>query len=320
LVNETSRRYGFPLIILFSVNDEVINSKPPAPLPRDPLREATKLDLEIESLKKKNRWETVAQIMPMIATLVATAGFFFTMFVFQSQRTDEQRKDRLGREIEQRTKLQNQIRSDVDEILRFTGEEKVTLSRVSFLLEDVKTVMESKVNETERVSDLFPAYKRSLSESLVVLIRDDCDFSKFPRDVGLANTVIEHWKDYSEYLKSELPKLDYILFKYSRALQTIRDENPGYLEGLYLSDDGYEVSGKHRKRANEQVLYAHFVDILDGFNLHLALLDNPSDEAKKIKKAQLKEFESSLCNPVIAKDFLGSEFTNEKCKTTGNGR
>lgn|GEM_PF-2750409 len=283
--------------------------------------ELAKLKLEIESLKKKNRWEIIAQFLPLIATTLAVAGFFLTILQFESRRTAErtqavveQQKERLTREIDQTTRLQNQIRTDIDEILRFTRDEQQTVARVSFLLEDMKTVMESKVNEKDKVSDIFPQYERRLTKSLVIMVRDDCDFSKNPRDVGLANIVIDRWDDYSIYLKGEPQKLDYILYEYIRALESLRDQNPGYLEGMQL-DDGFKPSREYAKEKTEPILYNHFIDILDGFREHIALLgtDNLSEEAGKLKKKHLDKLQSALRNQTISNYIICTYFPEQPC-------
>ena len=167
------------------------NAIPPT---ADPLsaKQAEKLDLEIAILRKKNKWDVVAYFMPILATLVGVAGFFFTVVAFDSQRkaeqgriVSEQKRDRIAREIDQQVRFQNQIRTDIDEILRSARDEKQPISRVSFLLEDMKTVLDSNVNETKKVSEVFPGYQRTLTKSLVILVRDDCDFTRDSRMLAL---------------------------------------------------------------------------------------------------------------------------------------
>jgi hypothetical protein len=284
-------------------------------------KQGEKLDLEIKSLRKKNRWEPVAQLMPIIATLLGIAGFFFTVVQFQSQRSDEQQKDRISREVEQRSRFQNQIRTDIDEILRSAHDERQTVSSVAFLLEDMKTVLKSNVNESRKVSDVYPEYERSLTKSLVILVRDDYDFTKNPRDVDLANIIIYRWDDYSKYLEGESPKLNYILYEYTRALQSLRDQNPGYLEGLKLNEERtrYIPSPKYDRKRNGYVLYNHFISIVDGFKRHIEILgtENLSEEAREVKANNFRLFEAALCNRTISKYILGPDFTDQPC---GDGR
>jgi hypothetical protein len=228
------------------MNDEKPEATPTAESsPGSPLTEKNerKLDLEIDNLKIKNKWEARGPLMPIAATLLAIAGFLFTVIQFQCGRASEQQKDRANRQAEQQrdrnlrtaeqlARCQDQLRLDSSELIKSAQEQRQTSSGVSFLLEDVRAALACKVNETQKLSDLFPDYEHALTEGLVNLVRDDYDFVKNPRDVSLANAIIEHWTDYTTYLKKEPGDLDYILYKYTDALQDLRNQNPGYMECL----------------------------------------------------------------------------------------
>jgi hypothetical protein len=276
-----------------------------------------KLNLEIENLRKKNKWEALAQFIPVIATFIGVVGFFFTVYQFQSQRGVEAKKDRISREADLRTRLQNQVRNDIDEILRSVRNQTQTVSRIKFLLDDVATVMESSVrqgDQDEKMGDIFREYEEKLTASLVILVRDDCDFTDNPRDVDLANAVIQYWDKYSDYLKEDLQKLDWILYKYARALQSLHDKNPGFFEHLTLNKETkeYEVSPPYLGQKNEPVLYGHFIAIADGFKFHIVLLDkqNSGEEVKRVRKVNLRRFQDALANRDISEYILGEYLTD----------
>jgi hypothetical protein len=288
----------------------VTNTTQTYPPPADLLtsKQMDKLNLEIEGLRKQNDLAPWPQFAPLIVAALGLAGLAFTIFQFQAG----QKKDRLTRELDQRTRLQNQLRNDIDQILLFTRDEKQTVSRVSFLLEDMKTVLRSQVNEKQTVSDVFPHYERSLTKSLVKLVRDDCDFTKNPRDVGLAHTIIHYWNDYSDYLNRDLKKLHYILYEYIRAFQALRTQNPGYLENLKINPqtDEYEVSPEYEAKEGEAILYNTFIDIRDGFIKHLEILGDEglSEEAKQLKRTIAQAFHNDFGNKLIADDILPPSF------------
>jgi hypothetical protein len=267
-------------------------------------KQVEKLTLEIEVLRKQNEWwPRFVQAAPLIVAALGLGGLAFTIYQFQSG----QKKDRSVRELDQRSRLQNQMRTDIDQVLQFPCDRKQTVSRVSFLLRDIKTVLESQVNAKQTVVDFFPLYERRLTESLVKLVRDDCDFQK-PRDVGLANTVIDYWDDYSSYLKTDLKKLDYILYEYIRALQALRYKNPGYLESLKLATEtgGYDVPPQFEEKDGEAILYNHFIDISAGFKRHLEILGNEqlSEEEVQLKNSAASEFQDALSNAEISRHVL----------------
>jgi hypothetical protein len=287
--------------------------------------EIQKLDLEAQSLRKKNKWDLRAQFMsPIIAMVLGIVGLSITLNQYRGQRKaeqnrtiSEQQKDRQNSAVDQRSRLQNQIRTDIDEILRFPRDEKQTVSRVSFLLEDIKTVMDSTTYVDEKkqiVSDTFPEYKRRLTESLVILITNDCDFTRNARDVGLANTVIRHWDDYGDYLKTDRKKLDWIRNEYIMALESFRNANPGYLEEIQLGVDGVSPGPKYAKQEIEPILYARFIDILDGFKWHLDLSpENLSDQDKNRRERLLKQFLDTLHNTALSDYTICQSFPDRPC-------
>jgi hypothetical protein len=249
------------------------NGKPAPPRESLPAQQADKSDLEEEKLKleivelrKKNKWWAQPIFATGVGVIVGVLGLFLTVVQFESQRTSEQDRTIIEQQRDRTIRFQNQIRADIDEILRFTRDQTQTVSRVSFLLEDIKTVMQSQVNDKQKVSDLFPGYERRLSESLVFLVRDDCDFTRNPRDVELANMVVGRWYDYSAYLKEDPEKFDYILYEYIRALEYLRQQNPGYFDDMSLSEEktDYIVTPRYQRQKNESILYSHFLDIVDG--------------------------------------------------------
>jgi hypothetical protein len=270
-----------------------------------------KLELEVENLRKKNRWELWAQFLPMV---IAVVGFSIAIYQFQSQRGD----DRRGREIERTARFQNQVRADVDEILRSAHDEHRAGSRMAFLLDDIKAVLKSDVDESHTFANVFPEYERSVTQSLVLLVRDDYDFTKNPRDVDSAFVITSHWNDYSKYLKGEPDKLHYILFEYTKALQGVHEQSPGYFESITLSEDGtkFVPSPRYDKGENGYVLYNRFIAIKDGFLRHLEMLGNGnlSEVEKDVRSNSISLFESKLCNPTIAKNIFGPDFTDEPCE------
>lgn len=308
----------------------VTSSTSPVTYPTAPdlltARQVNKLELEIASLSAKSYWDNVTQLMPIIATLMGVLGFAFTVFVFASQYRMQQEKDRTSRELEYKTKLQNQVRGDADELLRFTGDQKLTVARAAFLLRDMDTVLNTKLNNGKTIDEefgqtiegKFQGYRSSLTVSLMILVRDDCDFNNNPKDVGLANQIAVNWTDYSTFLREEndLNQLDHILFKYIEALKRYRRIHPGYLESITLKNDAYDVGPKFKQQNEEQPRFTHFIDLRDGIVLHLGFLEgvNQVDKARSMKTDYIKDFVGALCNRVVAQRLLGEDYTEQSCQ------
>jgi hypothetical protein len=268
-----------------------------------------KLKLEIASLRKKNKWETGLQVVPLFTTLIAIVGFFFGFYQFQRQ----QERERVTREADLKLKLQSQWRADGDAIFGFPQDPKETISKVSFLFEDLKNILASQVNDKENMSDVFPSYKQQFTRSLVKLIIRDSDFNTNPRDVTLAATALEHWEDYASYLKENLGELRPILYKHVRALRYLKDKNPAYFQKItYDAANQYHVPPEFEKQEGEEKLYQHFLGITNGFKAHLALLkDDARPEAAKIQEQYERNFQSALCRPAISVKILGHFYQDE---------
>lgn len=293
------------------------------------LRETEKLELEIQNLSLKNRWEARTQLMPIVATILAIAGFFFTVIQFQCGRRAEQQKDRNSREAEQQkdrnlktaeqlSRCQSQLRTDTEALIKSGREGKQTASEVFFLLEDARAALACKVNETQTLGNLFPNYERALSESLVRLVRDDYDFTNSPRDVSLANAIADQWVDYKTYLKTDAKALNYILYKYTNALQDLGEQNRGYMKCLDVDKETKQVTvcDKFDKRKNQAELYNHFADLVAGFQEHAELLDEGFLDAQAIKRRNKirLDFQEAICNRVISEHFLGTFLSGGECK------
>lgn len=265
--------------------------------------------------------------MPVITALISVTGLVVSVIIFGYQQSIEQEKNRTARELERRTTLQNQIRGDIDEILRFTGDSKLSVSRAAFLLADIQTTLDSPINRTsldpadkenKKLADVLHGYKDSLNRSLAILVKDDCDFTRHSRDAGLANAVVAYWHDYPDYLAKEsedFDKLNYILWKYVKALQTLHDRNPGYLESFYVDKNGLWPGRRFAKRINQDLLYRRLIGLTDGFRMHLAILckDGLRENAKELRTARLEEFQTSLSNPVLSHALLSEELQNKSC-------
>jgi len=307
----------------------LVRRRPPVTIPATPVtypppkdlltaRQVDKLELEIASLSTKSDWDNVTQLMPIIATLMGVVGFAFTVFVFASQYRMQQEKDRTSRELEYKTNLQNQVRGDADELLRFKGDQKLTVARAAFLLGDMDTVLNTKLNNGRTMGEEFRGYRRSLTVSLMILVRDDCDFNNNPKEVGLANQIAYNWTDYSTFLREEqgLNQIEHILFKYIEALKKYRRTHPGYLESITLTNDVYEVGARFRQQNEEQPRFTHFIDLRDGILTHLRYLDSvkQADEAELMKRDYIRDFVGTLCNPAVAQDLLGKDYTKQPCE------
>lgn len=269
-------------------------------------KQIDKLDLEIESLRKRTRWETFLQFIPLATATVLVLGFCFSVYQFYQG----QEKERISREVDQRNRVETRILSDAEGILDKTQ----TLSKASFLFADLGRALESQVGDKQ--SGEFQVYRGPFTESLAALVADDLDFEKNPRDVRFARLALDHWPDYSTYLKDHLKRLDRILDAYVSALRHLRDANPDFVKDIEYdaSTHQYVTFPKTaEQKAKDKQLTQYFSDIVDGFKRCLALIPQEKPEGTVIKDKNVINFEGALCRPEFSKQILGDS-KNAPCQ------
>lgn len=265
--------------------------------------EIEKLKLEIENLQKKNRWDSVIPIIPPIVSVVTVAlsiaGLFFGFWQFkrlQERTIDEQKHQRTER-------LEKQMRSDVDELSRFAQEKNQTLSRLSFLLDDLNIIRPS--TPTNDLSpQIFNSYERTLTKALVSQIVDGVDLKSSQKDATFATAIPKNWTDYRNYLQQyeQQPTLNKILNNYTVALQYLRNKNPEYFDKFGYGPTNY-FEPANFKQAEGQDLAQHCIQLLDGFKAHLDLMVDPRSQEAKTKN--IRAFAKALPIKSIAQHVLG---------------
>jgi hypothetical protein len=276
------------------------------------------LKLEIIELRKKTRW----QLTPAITALISVAGLVVSVLLFGWQQASEQDKNRVARELERRATLQNQISLETDEILRFPGDPKLTISRVAFLLADIQSMLDSPISQTSvdpqdrprKLADVLADYQDHLTRSLVFLVRDECDLSRKARDAGLARAISQYWPAYPDYLaENPMEELNWVLWKYTKALEKFQHQNPGYLESFVPTEHAIEPGRRYKRRQDEDLRYGHLIDLSDGFKEHLKILcrEPQTEDAKALRQGRFEEFQTNLSNPIVS-DFLLKAKTDKK--------
>lgn len=188
--------------------------------------------------------------MPLITTLVAVAGLWFGVVKFFG----EQRQVRTLRS-------EGQIRANTDQILSFPKNELLSVSRVLFLLAELRDLV-------QRV----PEKKQEITNILGELIQHS-DFDKL-RDIRLSVTVFEHWPEYLQKIRTNPRAQKLVTYKYYQAFRHLHEEDPGYFETLNLDPNSGFVVGPGGY--TEESIFLRFERLVWGFSLYLkAIKANP---------------------------------------------
>lgn len=255
-----------------------------------------KLNLEIQELKNKDSFANkLPQYIPLITTLIAVGGFCFTVYqFFEAQNKDRlakeeaRNKDSLVREREQQLRDENQIRTNVEQLLTLDPKEEESVGRVFFLLEDLNVLVSRN-----------PAERPKITNSLVEFIRNDCNFDNL-RHIRIDIAALQHWPAYTSYLSENASAHNFIIYKYFQAFRHLHDEDKEYFESIeYETGYGFRVN----RFSREESQYLRFVSLITGFGLHLKVMESDSS----IAKDAMERFQQALNNPALTEQLINSK-------------
>jgi hypothetical protein len=246
-----------------------------------------KLSLEIEGMRNKSKWDDrVARYIPLITTLVAVIGL--SLSVWQSHLA--QQKVYLEQERERLNKIQSVLRADKEQLLEFIKDDKITATRMVFLLGDLNSVIEQLPQpESERAG---------VTDLLVNLVKD-CNFND-PRHINFDIQAMQHWPGYSDYWKRNIEAHNDLFNRYRAALLTLHDEDPPYFETIEYANGYYKLKAK-----TEASRTLRFVKLVEGYRLHLRTLEQLEDKENWAR--QVEGFNLALKNPSLTKKLFQSK-------------
>jgi hypothetical protein len=258
-----------------------------------------KLKLEIENLKKPKKYtELSTKLVPLVSTVIAVGGFIFGVVQYERQVQSVQQTAR----TEQLIKVRAQISSDVDQILRFPSDNTQTATRAGALLEDLDLLLHLESDLDGGGANGIEWAKRKISVRLSSEVEGDCNLN-VPRQVQFVIAIIDHWPDYTHYLKTKPIVVENILSRYIDALVELNGKNPKYFSKLKskIETDFDEPEGSSSLRPTLR----HFEDILTSFKDHLNML---KEDSGVTRSRYVKYFQASICNRELTQQEFNFSF------------
>lgn len=261
-----------------------------------------KLKLEIEELKEKKEKKTLSEkITPyigLISVVIAVGGFLFGVYQF----LDGQKKNRLSQERELSEKIENHLSSDIEKILLFTQDEKMSVAHMTYLFEDLKTYITLKAKTTENPDREAYKLTRAVSDKLLYAVQNDCNFENH-KDVSFLWAVLRNWEDFTDALKENKAMNAAILDKQTNALRIFYSKDSQIVSTITYDAVGRaftypEGLGNLTPRDTD-----HFQDMLNNIKDSFILL---SDENEK--KEVVLEVQGRTCNRTLTKQILGTDY------------
>jgi CRISPR/Cas system CMR-associated protein Cmr5 small subunit len=261
-----------------------------------------KLNLEIEELKNKKEKkilsEKITPYIGLISVVIAVGGFLFGVYQF----LDGQEKNRLSQERELSEKIENHLSSDIEKILLFTQNEKMSVAHMTYLFEDLRTYIKLKAKTTKNPDEEIHELTRAISIKLLYAVQNDCNFENH-KDVSFLWAILSNWEDFADALKEnegmnvaildrQSDALDIFYSKDSNIVSTITYDAAG---GIFTYPHGF---GKLTRRDTE-----HLQNILNNIKNALNLLTDEKD-----KKLIVLDVQGGTCNRTLTKQILGMDY------------
>jgi CRISPR/Cas system CMR-associated protein Cmr5 small subunit len=261
-----------------------------------------KLNLEIEELKNKKEKKTISEkITPyigLISAVIAVGGFLFGVYQF----LDGQSKSRLSQERELSEKIENHLSSDIEKILLFTKDEKMSVAQMTYLFDDLKTYIKLKAKTAENPDEEDRRLTRAVSEKLLYAMQNDCNYEN-QKDALFLWAVLANWEDFAETLKENEPINVYILDRQRDALQTFYSKDSEVISTLTFDTVNWGVtySNGYGKLTPQDT--AHLGHILVNIVGTFKLLN---DENRK--KDIVLGVQGATCNRILTKQIFGTDY------------
>jgi hypothetical protein len=254
-------------------------------------------DQKINRKNEGSAADIVGKLVSLTSVLILAGTFIFSVYQYRSQQRDLLKHE----QVDQIIKIQSQMRNDTDGISQFPKNKNMTISGGEFLIRDLDSLLQSRIDVDASKSESVQADRRKITKILYNLVYQDCNFDE-QRDVEFSIMVLDSWDDYKGYLKSD-PELiwDLLAVNYLDAITALREKAPQYISQLKYNKERAEFEPPKLVKPADESHFRHFEDLVRGFNKHLDLLDAGSEQRKEL----IKRFQAATCNKDLTQARFG---------------
>ena len=230
--------------------------------------ELEKLNLEIENLKRQSKLGyRLAIYVPLITTLVAILGLFLTIWQARKAESKERENrylnDTLTRQQQERERLseiQTQIRIDKEQLVEFETDNKISPTRVVFLLDDLGELV-------ERLPKRDIAERKVTDVLIISVWRLPFDTQ---RDIDFDVQALQKWPPYKKYWQDDSASHSLLLSKkYYTSIAHAYEQNPDCIKKMDFDDHRRLFVSASTDKTCERGLYPV---LLFGLQVHLEII------------------------------------------------
>ena len=164
---------------------------------------------------------------------------------------------------------------------------------------DLDGLLQSKGAFFEFTPESAQSDRRRIARNLYNLANQDCNFDQ-QRDVDFSIAVFDSWDDYKQYVKEDPDLIWDLLIKYMSALTELRAKAPAISRVTYNKGES-SWTVPEGITGVDAFPFGHFEDLVRGFEKHLDLLDQASEQRKEI----VKRFQAATCNRKLTEALFG---------------
>jgi hypothetical protein len=230
--------------------------------------EIRKLTAEVAAVESSRIPAKLSDYVPLVTAIVTVAGAFAAL----TRYLEDRRATRAAR-------FEEQLRADLEELIKFSGVDTGGAARVRFLLQDLT-----------RLCRELPERGDDVTAVVVEVAIRDLDFV-FPRHVVFETAALEQWAPYPAFLRTHASEHQIILGNYVQAFRRLHDEAPGFFETLEYRSPMFVMA-----EYVDDSLYRRFAGLLDGLALHVPLLDDGHPELRAYAR---ERFQAAMRNSAL---------------------
>jgi hypothetical protein len=183
---------------------------------------------------------------------------------------EEKEKERAQRQREQSHEVESRIYAATEKLLNFNNEGPPPPGQAKFLLDQLQTDIGKLPNLDEAG---VAERKRRISTQMVAVFKGGEFDCKKNRHLDFEMEALK-WSDYQETLKQETADNQYILNKYLRALKSLHDEDPQFVETA-IQDKKRIIHLRVKPRNEATPILLEKLTL--GYHLHCNLLTDSPD-------------------------------------------
>lgn len=198
----------------------------------------------------------------LVTTLVAVAAVCWTIYGGRSQ--EERTRDHF---------VETRISDAAEKLFKFDNVGPPPPGQVKFLLDELQKYLSKLPNADEAE---VARRKQLISNQLVAAVKDgDFDYKK-NRHLDFELQALDSWPAYKETLKQQAGDNLYILDKYLRALKSLHDEDPAFVETVTQNEK--RITHLSVRPKNEAMPFL-LEKLARGCQVHSSLLKGGPDAA-----------------------------------------